>query len=205
MVQKIRSDAATSYSILGLSILLGLCALLIIISVTIEPFTGWVGKKLGKGNYEQLEWMSNNTLQLQRFAHEELGCGSWTGENIPITIVGETLAVLDISEPGHPMLVNPALAHASMALVNASSLLMDTHPPPADIYSAISDASTNASSPLMNASPQAENFPPIEDGSSPIVDASSPLMEEVSASASASLKDTSSQQSSNATMINTRH
>lgn len=171
MVQKIRSDAVTSYSILGLGILLGLCGLLIIVSVTIEPLTEWVGKKFGRGNYQQIEWVSNNTLQLQRLAHEELGCGTWAGGNFPITTASETLAVLDISEPGHPKLVNPALAHASVATVNASSPLMDASPSLADTSS------------------------PSADASSSMVDASPPLIE---SSSSASLKDISSQESSNA-------
>ena len=165
MMQKIRSDAVTSYSILGLSILIGLCGLLIIISVTIESFTGWVGKKVEKGNYQQLEWMSNNTLQLQRFAHEELGCGTWVGENIPITTAGETLAVLDISEHDHPRLMHPTSAHVSVAMIDASSSVV------ADVSSPIADASSPAAD---ASSPAANNSSPTADASSPTTSASSP-------------------------------
>lgn len=182
MVQKIRSDAVTSYSVLGLSILIGSCGLLIIISVTIESFTGWLDKKSGKDNYQQLEWMSNDILQLQRFAHEELGCGTWIGENIPITAVGETLAVLDISEPSHPRLVNPASAQASVVMMNTSSLVMaDASSPLSDTSSPIANASSSiadASSPTTNASSStADASSPIADISSFMGNASEPLMD----------------------------
>lgn len=58
--------------------------------------------------YQNLEWVSNETLQLQRMAHEELGLGSWSGtataSSIPITAPGEQLATLDISDKRHPIL-----------------------------------------------------------------------------------------------------
>jgi hypothetical protein len=89
--------------------LLGLGGLIIIASYTIEPLAGWVDEWLGNGRYKRLEWATNDTLQLQRLAHEELGCGTWVGEDFPLTPAGERLAVLDISDPSHPKLVNPAL------------------------------------------------------------------------------------------------
>jgi hypothetical protein len=183
MGQKIRSDAVTSYSILGLGILLGLCGLLIIVSVTIEPLTEWLGKKFGRGNYQQLEWVINNTLQLQRLAHEELGCGTWVGKNFPITTPGETLAMLDISEPRHPKLVNPVSAHVSVAMANAPSPLVDASSSPADTSSLIADASSC----MIDASSSPA------DTSSPTIDASSSLTE---APSSASVKNISSQESS---------
>lgn len=71
------------------------------------PVSDWLDKWLGKGDYQRLDWAMNDTLQLQRLAHEELGCGTWIGEEFPITAFGEKLAVLDVSVPGHPKLVNP--------------------------------------------------------------------------------------------------
>lgn len=111
--KKIRSDATTSFSVLGLIIVLCLGGLIILISFTIEPLTGWIEQGFGNDNYKQLEWATNEILQLQRLAHEELGCGTWFGKNFPITVVGEKLAVLDISDPDHPMLVKPALTDDS--------------------------------------------------------------------------------------------
>ena len=57
------------------------------------------------------EWFSNDKLQLQRMAHEELGLGgTWSGctgpHTIPITEKGQLLGVLDVSDPDHPRLVN---------------------------------------------------------------------------------------------------
>ena len=58
------------------------------------------------------EWFNNDTLQLQRMAHEELGLGHWEiskiPQNIPVTEKGQLLGVLDCSDRKHPRLVNPA-------------------------------------------------------------------------------------------------
>lgn len=57
--------------------------------------------------YQRLEWIVNETLQLQRMAHEEIGAGTWSGtaESLPITEKGERLAILDVSDEKHPQLV----------------------------------------------------------------------------------------------------
>lgn len=179
MIQKIRSDAVTSYNILDLSILIGFCGLLIIISITIESFIEWMGKKFEKKNYQQLEWMSNNILQLQRFAHEELNCGIWIEKNIPVTTALETLAILDISEPSHPRLVNPTSTHASVVMMNPSSPVMAGASSP---LTNTSSHTANASSSIANASP------PTADASSPTANASSPTADASSSTANASLR-----------------
>ena len=59
----------------------------------------------------------NQTFQLQRLAHEELGYGTWThaADSIPITQRGEKLSLIDTSDPEHPILVAPTPAdRASM-------------------------------------------------------------------------------------------
>lgn len=106
MSQKIRSDAFTSFSVLGLGILLGIGGLIIITSYTLEFFVEWIQERANLSNYSRLEWTTNGTLQLQRLAHEELGFGTWTrtAEDCPVTKPGEQLAVLDISDPKHPRL-----------------------------------------------------------------------------------------------------
>lgn len=57
-------------------------------------------------SYKRLEWVSNETLQLQRMAHEELGAGSWvqTSSSVPVTLKDEPLAALDVSNVNHPSL-----------------------------------------------------------------------------------------------------
>lgn len=107
----------------------------------IGPLTEWVSKQSKKPKYHYFEWISNDTLQLQRLAHEELGCGTWIGENFPTTTVNETLAVLDISEPGHlklvnPKRVNPASMTDSFSTMDAPSPLLDAS---ADVASPTTD------------------------------------------------------------------
>lgn len=48
----------------------------------------------------------DETLQLQRLAHEELGLGTWTGcdKDVPVTARFERLGVLDVTERTHPRL-----------------------------------------------------------------------------------------------------
>jgi len=56
--------------------------------------------------YKQLEWNTNGTLQLQRLAHEGLGAGTWSkaADWIPVTRQGDSLAILDSTNPNHPRL-----------------------------------------------------------------------------------------------------
>lgn len=104
--QKIRNDSFTSFSVLGLVILLSIGGLIIGISYTLETLVNWIQKRKNLNLYKRVEWTTNETLQLQRLAHEELGFGTWTRteDDYPITAPGEQLAILDLSEPTHPRL-----------------------------------------------------------------------------------------------------
>lgn len=53
------------------------------------------------------EWQAGSILQLQRMAHESVGLGTWkrTNESIPVTEPGDSLGVLDTSNPKHARLV----------------------------------------------------------------------------------------------------
>ena len=103
--QKVRSTAYTSFNVLGLFLTLGIGALIIILAYTIEPLLHFIQLRRKKGLYERLEWVTNETLQMQRLVHEELGAGTWSRatEDIPITAPGELLAVLDVSDENHPI------------------------------------------------------------------------------------------------------
>jgi hypothetical protein len=60
--------------------------------------------------------MSNNSLQLHRLAHEELGPSTWSNcdQQIPITTEHDGyLASLDITDPKHPTLQRPAKQEAN--------------------------------------------------------------------------------------------
>ncbi|KAL9116911.1 MAG: hypothetical protein Q9187_006560 [Circinaria calcarea] len=109
--QKIRNDAFTSFSTFGLILILGIGCLLIVVAYTLEVIVEWFQKRRNIGVYKCLEWTTNETLQLQRLAHEELGFGNWsrTAEDHPVTAACEELAVLDISEPQHPRLKSSAV------------------------------------------------------------------------------------------------
>lgn len=65
--------------------------------------------KKGYRQYAHLEWTTNEVLQLQRLAHEELGLGTWTGcvDTVPTTKGGENIASLDITNIHHPVLAPP--------------------------------------------------------------------------------------------------
>lgn len=101
--QKIRSDSFTSFNILGLILIFTIGGLIMITSYALPfIFERW----LRKNSYEVLEWKTNDSLQLQRLAHEAIGSGTWQGgaNACPTTDPEELPAILDITEPGHPKL-----------------------------------------------------------------------------------------------------
>ena len=79
---------------------------MIIISYTLEFITHRIQIRRKLSTYKRLEWITNETLQIQRLAQEEVGYGTWmrTAEDHPLTAPCEQLARLDISEPEHPRL-----------------------------------------------------------------------------------------------------
>ncbi|KAL9625381.1 MAG: hypothetical protein Q9160_000444 [Pyrenula sp. 1 TL-2023] len=105
--QKVRSTSHTSFSVLGLSITLILGGAIILLELVDEPLFRFIQRRGKFGSYKHLEWISNETLQLQRMAHEEVGAGTWTGtdESLPTTSRGERLATLNIDDRKHPRLV----------------------------------------------------------------------------------------------------
>jgi hypothetical protein len=102
--QKIRSTAFTSFTLLGLIIIFVVGVLIILVSALLPTFFKTIHPKT---LYKNLEWTTNDTLQLQRLAHEALGKGTWTGaqQNYPKTKAGEVLATLDVTDPEHPRLI----------------------------------------------------------------------------------------------------
>jgi hypothetical protein len=102
--QKIRSSACTSFSVLGLITLASLCGSIVLISFVLPQLTQEWNRK--RNSYKSLEWAANETLQLQRLAHEAVGAGTWqrTDGYYPTTEHIETLALLDITDDSHPIL-----------------------------------------------------------------------------------------------------
>jgi len=76
-------------------------------SWTLSSYLSCVSQRFqGRWAYEEVEWCTNETFQLQRMAHEGVGAGAWSGgmEFIPVTEKGDELAVLDLGKGGHPRL-----------------------------------------------------------------------------------------------------
>ncbi|KAF4537697.1 Cytochrome p450 protein [Lasiodiplodia theobromae] len=110
--QKVRNTAYTNFSVFGLAMLLGVGFLIIVISYTLEPFAIWIQHRRNLDTYARLEWTMNDTLQLQRLAHEELGLGNWhrCDTDVPVTERLERLGVMDLSERTHPRLKAPPVS-----------------------------------------------------------------------------------------------
>lgn len=100
-----------------------------------------------------VEWFGNDTLQLQRMAHEELGLGNWSGchgEDIPVTRKGQLLGIFDLTDPDHPKLVNP---RAITQKPEGSTNIDESGDPEARIdgsETVINESPLNASSPHSN-------------------------------------------------------
>lgn len=108
--QKIISTDYVPFSMFGLCFTFICGALFLLISYCIEPAVSLIHRRFGAWHYSYLEWVTNDTLQLQRLAHEAVGAGgAWSGatSTIPLTGSHEDLAVLDLLEPDHPRLSVP--------------------------------------------------------------------------------------------------
>ncbi|KAB2573371.1 hypothetical protein DBV05_g7964 [Lasiodiplodia theobromae] len=110
--QKVRNTAYTNFSVFDLAMLLGIGFLIIVVSYALEPFAVWIQHRRNLDTYARLEWTMNETLQLQRLAHEELGLGSWhrCDTDVPVTERLERLGVMDLSEKTHPRLKAPPVS-----------------------------------------------------------------------------------------------
>jgi len=105
--QKIRSDSYTSFNVLGLVLMFSIGGMIMLIAACLPSVTARMQRKKP---FASIEWVTNDTLQLQRLAHEAVGAGQWQGayDDYPRTRKGDLLAVLDISDKEHPVLRAPA-------------------------------------------------------------------------------------------------
>lgn len=122
--QIIRSPAYTSFSVLGMSFIIGVGTFIILISFTIEPLVGHFQRHNSfpllsmsrsysnspesvRHQYRRAEWLTDQKFQLQRIAFEGAGSGRWTGalDMVPTTVEpGKKLPRLDLRDHGHPRL-----------------------------------------------------------------------------------------------------
>ncbi|OJD30592.1 cytochrome p450 protein [Diplodia corticola] len=114
--QKIRSTAYTNFSVFYLALVFSLGAVVIILSYTLEQLVATIQRRYNLDKHARLEWCTNETLQLQRLAHEELlglrgvtwkGC---TGGVPVVTERGRLLGVLDLEDLEHPRLKAPLVS-----------------------------------------------------------------------------------------------
>ena len=105
--QKINSTQFASFSVFGLLLMFVLGGLIMIASYTLEPLIACILGRRNTRHYSQMEWCVNETLQLQRLAHELKRQGTWdeTTGSIPATGSGEKLAPLDLNGVGPPVLL----------------------------------------------------------------------------------------------------
>ena len=71
--QKIRSDSYTSFNVLGLTIMFSIGGLIMVISACLPTATARMQRH--KRPFASIEWVTNDTLQLQRLVHEAVGAG----------------------------------------------------------------------------------------------------------------------------------
>ncbi|KAF1991805.1 hypothetical protein K402DRAFT_321910, partial [Aulographum hederae CBS 113979] len=106
--QKVLSSDYSSFSVLGLGLTLGIGILLILLSFFLEPLASFFHRRWrhGKNGYALLEWSVNETFQLHRATHENIGSGTWktTFKGVPVTHGRERLDALDVSDPQRPRL-----------------------------------------------------------------------------------------------------
>ena len=105
-IQKVLSTTHASFSVLGLSLTVGIGGLLIIVSYCLDPIMSHLQQRYKIKEYQALEWSSNGILQQQRLAHEGLGDGTWSGacDMVPVTEAGQLLARFDVRDTKHPTL-----------------------------------------------------------------------------------------------------
>jgi hypothetical protein len=102
--QKIRSDSYASFNILALFIIVVVGGLVVLVASVLPWITRHVQGQ--KRSIASLEWIANETIQLQRLAHEADRAGNWVSacDDYPRTRQGDSLAVLDVSNRKHPFL-----------------------------------------------------------------------------------------------------
>lgn len=97
----------TSFSVLGVGIILIVGTLLVLVSLFLDSLAGYFRSKFRKHDYKRIQWGLDGIFQLHRLAYEAAGQGTWTGgaDSIPITKQGDLIRVPDFhSDPNHPTL-----------------------------------------------------------------------------------------------------
>lgn len=94
----------SSFSVLGIALILIVGGLMLIIEATLESFLDWIQHKRPRHDYARMEWKSNEVLQLHRQVHESNYSGTWSRgiHTVPVTVADQKLNNLNISDMNHP-------------------------------------------------------------------------------------------------------
>ena len=89
----------TSFSLLGIAIILIIGGTLFITGLFIDTFVGFIRQKLGWRDHKRLQWAIDEKLQLQRQAFEGIGQGRWMGgaDAVPVTRTSDEIFGFDPS------------------------------------------------------------------------------------------------------------
>ena len=82
-----QSSSHTSFSLLGVLIILVLGGFIIFVSLFIDTLVGFFQRRFHKGEHKTIQWALDEKLQLQRMVYEKEGIGSWENcdRNVPTT------------------------------------------------------------------------------------------------------------------------
>ena len=97
-----------NFSLFGVCFLFAGGGLIVCLSFAVEPALALLHRRHGFRPYPYLEWVTHESLQLHRLAHEERGWGTWSGATraVPTTLRHETLGSLDVGRRDHPKLTS---------------------------------------------------------------------------------------------------
>ena len=104
--QRARSRQAQNFSVLAISLILGLGLLITCVDLGLYRLISYIRHEKDPNDYHRLVWKSDGLLQLQRMAYEEAGFGTWERctRATPVTAQSQALTPLDVNNPEHPRL-----------------------------------------------------------------------------------------------------
>ncbi|KAL8819482.1 MAG: hypothetical protein Q9223_002094 [Gallowayella weberi] len=100
------AKGTTSFSVLGVTIILVVGAVLILGSFALDPTVQLVRHTMRKNEYKIIQYAVDGTWQLQRLAYEEAGQGHWSGgvNSVPLTRVEDKIGLPRDANQTHPRL-----------------------------------------------------------------------------------------------------
>ncbi|KAI4276395.1 MAG: hypothetical protein L6R38_005678 [Xanthoria sp. 2 TBL-2021] len=101
-----KTNGTTSFSVLGVAIILIIGTILIITSWTLDTCVRSIRGKKKSNQYKSLQWIVDEKLQLQRLAYEEAGQGRWRegASTVPLTEKDDKIGLPRNANMEHPSL-----------------------------------------------------------------------------------------------------